>query len=36
VTILSWLDGNPGHHPADRIVEHTALPRATVYHALVN
>jgi Fur family transcriptional regulator, stress-responsive regulator len=34
VTVLRWLDANPGHHPADRVVERTALSRATVYHVL--
>jgi Fur family ferric uptake transcriptional regulator len=34
IAILRWLDDHPGHHAADRIVERTALPRATVYHAL--
>jgi Fur family ferric uptake transcriptional regulator len=34
VTVLAWLDANPGHHPADRVVERTALSRATVYHVL--
>lgn len=34
VTVLGWLDGNPGHHSADRVVERTALSRATVYHVL--
>jgi len=34
VTVLSWLDGHGGHHPADRVVEHTELSRATVYHVL--
>lgn len=34
MTILGWLDANPGHHPADHVVERTALSRATVYHVL--
>lgn len=34
IAILRWLDDHPGHHAADRIVERTALPRATVYHVL--
>ena len=34
VTVLHWLDANPGHHPADQVVERTALSRATVYHVL--
>lgn len=34
IAILRWLDNHAGHHTADRIVERTALPRATVYHVL--
>ena len=33
-TILEWLDGNPGHHPADLLVDRTGLSKATVYHVL--
>ncbi len=34
VTVLDWLDANPGHHPAETLVDRTGLSKATVYHVL--
>ncbi|HSK90632.1 MAG TPA: Fur family transcriptional regulator [Euzebyales bacterium] len=34
MTVLDWLDANPGHHPAEHLVDRTGLSKATVYHVL--
>lgn len=34
MTVLAWLDTNPGHHPAETLVDRTGLSKATVYHVL--
>jgi Fe2+ or Zn2+ uptake regulation protein len=34
MAVLAWLDANPGHHPADLVVDRTGLSKATVYHVL--
>ena len=34
MAILAWLDANPGHHPAEVLVDRTGLSKATVYHVL--
>lgn len=34
MAVLEWLDANPGHHPAELLVDRTGLSKATVYHVL--
>ena len=34
MAVLAWLDANPGHHPAELLVDRTGLSKATVYHVL--